>query len=323
MIKKEDNLWNGILKDTFKDFIEFMHPGIAEILNMSNEFQFLDEELEQLFPIENEGNAINFINKLVKVFKHDGHEEWILLHVEIRKKYQKDLGKKMFTYFHKILDKFDKRISTYILFTEVSGKDIPDYYITGFLGTKLTYHFNSYKIAEVSDQELIENKNPFVIVILVARMFLKVKHIKDSRECNMLLQELKYNLATELYSRNIDPIKTNAIMNFLRYYIRFDNKDISIEFEKRIKILTNNKMGIEEQLLEIAEKKGFEKGEQSGREATNKQFVFNLIHNFGYSMEETAEFVQLPLTAVKEYASQYEGTEIKKYNTSKVSKYKI
>lgn len=323
MIKKEDNLWKGILEDTFKDFIEFMHPGIAEILDMHKEFQFLDKELKQIFPIEKEDILPEVINKLVKVFKRSGHEEWILLHVDAQKKYQKGLGKRMFTHFHKIIDKFDKRVSAYILFTEMTGREIPDYYITGFMGTKLTYHFNCYKIADATDQELLDNNNPFVIIILAARIFLKIKHIKDSRERDELLQELKYSLARELHFRNIGSVKTNAMMNFLRYYIRFDNKDISNVFEKRIRILTNNNMGIEEQLLDIAEKKGFEKGEQSGREAVNKELIFNMIHNFGYSMEETAGFVQLPLSLVKEYASQYEGTEIKKYNTSKVSKYKI
>jgi predicted transposase/invertase (TIGR01784 family) len=55
-------------------------------------------------------------------------------------------------------------------------------------------------------------------------------------------------------------------MNFLRYYIRFENQDINTKFEQQVEILTerSNTMGIEELLLDRAEKKGERKGEKKG-----------------------------------------------------------
>jgi predicted transposase YdaD len=58
-------------------------------------------------------------------------------------------------------------------------------------------------------------------------------------------------------------------MNFLRYYIRFENQDINTKFEQQVEILTerNTTMGIEELLLDRAEKKGEKKGERKGEKA--------------------------------------------------------
>jgi predicted transposase/invertase (TIGR01784 family) len=62
-------------------------------------------------------------------------------------------------------------------------------------------------------------------------------------------------------------------MNFLRYYIRFENPEMFAKFEEEIAILTerNTTMGIEEFLLDNAEKIGIERGiEKSVRDIALK-----------------------------------------------------
>lgn len=307
MIRKEDSLWKGLLEGVFEDFIRFMHPGIAVILDLTRKPEFLDKELEQVFPPENEQFSPKVVDKLVKVFTHEGKEEWILLHIEIQGRYHKDFGKRMFTYFYRILDKYNKRISAYAIFTEETAKHRPECYALEFMGTSMRYRFNTYKIAAATDEELLKDENPFAIVVLAARAIFKGRQIKNSKDRDQLLMELKFGLAKELELRNIEPQKAITIMNFLRYYIRFEDKNLNIEFDKKIEILTNKKrtMGIEEQLLEIARKKGEfigeRKGERKGQKNAHKQIIQNLIHNLGYSEEKIAEIIAIPLSAVKKY----------------------
>jgi predicted transposase/invertase (TIGR01784 family) len=69
-----------------------------------------------------------------------------------------------------------------------------------------------------------------------------------------------------LLAKQIAKEKIRVLMNFLRYYIRFENQDINTKFEQQVEILTerSNTMGIEELLLDRAERKGEKKGERKG-----------------------------------------------------------
>ncbi len=49
-MKRDDTLWKGILEDIFDDFLRFMYPNADEIFDIGRGFEFLDKELEDLFP---------------------------------------------------------------------------------------------------------------------------------------------------------------------------------------------------------------------------------------------------------------------------------
>ncbi len=49
-MKRDDSLWKAILEDIFDDFLRFFIPNANEIFDMEKGFEFLDKELEQLFP---------------------------------------------------------------------------------------------------------------------------------------------------------------------------------------------------------------------------------------------------------------------------------
>jgi len=42
-------------------------------------------------------------------------------------------------------------------------------YVSEFLGTKLEYHYNVYKVSQQSEAELLQSNNPFAMVVLTVR----------------------------------------------------------------------------------------------------------------------------------------------------------
>ena len=134
------------------------------------------------------------------------------------------------------------------------------------MGTSLKYIFNTYQIASQSDEELLANDNPFALVVLTAKTALAGKGIKNSRQRDELLLGLKLKLAKQLLNRQIAKDKVRILMNFLRYYVRFENTDINAKFEQEVENLTGigTTMGIEELLLDRATKQGLEKGIKRG-----------------------------------------------------------
>lgn len=279
------------------------------ILDLDKGVEFLDKELEQVFPPENDAYSPKVVDKLVKVFTKSGKEEWILIHIEVQGQYHRGFAQRMFTYFYRILDKYKKPITAYAIFTEANPAKRPDTFESAFMGTSVRYTFNTYKIAQQSDQELLASDNPFAMVILTAKIAMKGKDLKDGNPRDELLLDLKLTLAKQLLIKQIPKNKVRVIMNFLKYYVRFENPDINAKFEEQVEILTERSytMGIEELLLDRAEKKGLEKGIEKGlekgKEEKSHTIVENLIIKMGLSDEQAADLAEVSLEFVAEIRS--------------------
>ena len=289
-------LWKGILEDVFDDFMRFLSPESESVLDLDRRFEFLDKELEQVFPPEDDAYAPKVVDKLVKVFTKSGKEEWILVHVEVQGQYQQDFARRMFTYFYRILDKYQKQITAYAIFTESIEKERPDTFESAFLGTSVRYTFNTYKIASQTEQELMASNNPFALVVLTAKAAVQGKEIKDDAERDELLLGLKLNLAKILLAKQIPKDKVRVLMNFLKYYVRFENQDINSKFEEQVEILTERSttMGIEELLLDRAKKEGKAEGRVEGK----IDLIEKMISELGLSDEQIARTADMSVEFV-------------------------
>ncbi|GLU52556.1 hypothetical protein Dfri01_20170 [Dyadobacter frigoris] len=281
-MNRDDTLWKGILENLFPDFLRFFFQDADKLLNIEKGFEFLDKELEQLFPSE-EIDAPKFVDKLVKVFTKGGKEEWILVHIEVQGYNDKEFAKRMFTYFYRIPDKYGKPVTAIAIFTDRNKKYHPSVFEYEFLGTRNTFSFNTYKIIDQNEEVLIENDNPFAIVILTILLALKRNKPDDESLFN-----LKYLLARNLLKRKIEKKKIDDLLIFLHQYVRFADSDYSLNLDKVIEELTENKrnMGIREMVLERAKKEE--------REENKFSFVKNLLLAKRFTIQEIASFTDVP-----------------------------
>lgn len=280
-MNKDDTLWKGILENICDDFLRFFFKDAEKLFDLERGFQFLDKELEQLFPTE-EIEAPKFVDKLVKVYTKTGEEDWILVHIEVQGYDDKDFAKRMFTYFYRILDKYGKPVTAIAIFTDANRKFHPAVYNYKYLGSKLVYEFNTYKIIEQDETALMENENPFSIVVLTVLLALKKKKLDDDS-----LFDLKYSLAKNLLRRKISKKKIDDLLIFLQRYISFADQGYNVKFDKEIGALTENSksMGIREMVLDKAEKKGVEKATVS--------FIVSLWETGNYTVSQIASLVKV------------------------------
>lgn len=287
---------------------------VDEILDLERGVQFLDKEPEQVFPPDNETFSPKIVDKLVKVFTREGHDEWILIHIEAQGKYTPDFGKRMFTYYYRLMDKYNKRIAAYAIFTEDSSKSRPNIFKIEFMGTEMTFRFNTFKIAVPTDAELHASENPFAIVVLAARAVLAGKNIKDKLQRDFFKKDLKIELIRKLQAKNIPDAKIRAIWIFINYYIRFELEETNIIYNNELEILNKNKatMGIEEQVLDMLKNEYFEEGERKGKiegknEGKNElkeTLVRRYILDFEFTDQQIAKLLQVTLKYVKSIRSQ-------------------
>ncbi|TAF95127.1 MAG: hypothetical protein EAZ32_10480 [Cytophagia bacterium] len=94
--------------DIFDDFLRFFITDAEELFDFSRPFEFLDKELEQLFPANPDDFSPKYVDKLVKVFTREGQEKWVLVHIEVQGSKDGNFEHRMFQYFYRIYDKFQR-----------------------------------------------------------------------------------------------------------------------------------------------------------------------------------------------------------------------
>ena len=284
-MKRDDTLWKGILEDLFDDFLRFIYPDADDLFDMARGFDFLDKELEDLFPQTDEEN-IRYVDKLVRVWLKDGTEEWILIHIEVQGAPEISFPERMYIYNYRLRDKFNRKITAWAILADRNKKFLPRHFKESYLGTTLTYEFNMLKIINQDEEALRKMDNPFAIVILTVLLALK-----KTKTNELELIDLKMDLVKELMKRNIEKKKIRALMNFLQYYVRFNTENTLI-FEEKLEQFTGKKypMGIEQLLLQRAETQGDEK--------KTKKVIRNARLK-GLSIEVIADIVTLPVDKVR------------------------
>ena len=295
-MKRDDTLWKGILENLFDDFLRFFFKDADRLFDMKKGFQFLDKELEQLFPSPENMQAPKFVDKLVKVFTKEEKEEWLLVHVEIQGYHDKDFGKRLFKYWYRILDKYDKPVTTIVIFTNADKNFRPDAYEYECLGTTNTFRFNTYKIIEQDEAALEHNNNPFAMVVLAVLLALKSKRMTDSDLFN-----LKFSLAKRLLERKFSKKKIGDLLIFLQLYVRFADPAFNLNFDKAIEVITKNRktMGIREMVLERAKREGLEEGLEKGKLQGKIEEVKNLLLKMAMTDAQAADIAGVPVDFVK------------------------
>ena len=260
-MKRNDILWKAALEDLFDDFLRFFYPDAESIFDLDKGFEYLDKELDQLFPPEQDNYTPRFVDKLIKVFTREGKEKWVLVHVEIQGYSHPDFAARMFQYYYRILDKYATPITAFAIFTDSNKGFNQKFFEHEFLGTRIYYSYNTCKIIEQDNEALIGSNNPFALAVLCAKIAITARQDQQ-------LFELSYSMAKQLLNKQMPKDKIRKVMNFLRFYIRFENPEMFSKFEKEITVLTERSatMGIEEFLLDSAEKKGIEQGMEKGRQ---------------------------------------------------------
>ena len=101
-------LWKSMLEEVMADLLLFVDPEIGKQVDLNRGFEFLDKELAQMYPEPEKKSDTKFVDKLVKVYQKDGSEEWVLCHVEVQGKDDPTFAKRMFKYYCRIFDRFDR-----------------------------------------------------------------------------------------------------------------------------------------------------------------------------------------------------------------------
>ena len=258
-MKTNDLLWKGIIEELCDDFLLYFYPDDFDTFDIERGIEFLDKELEQLFPTSKE--KPRHVDKLLKIYLKNGSERWILVHVEVQGNPDPLFDKRIYIYNYRIFDRYDQMVSSVAIFTDSNKKYHPKEYKSSFLGTEISFKFKTYKVLEQDLKILRASNNPFATVIETAYLALKKGKIDDDS-----LYDLKIDLVRRMFKKNFSKNKIRAMLGFIKFYVRFENPEKGLNFDFDIDKITNKTypMTVEEILLWQAKEEGIEQGIEQG-----------------------------------------------------------
>ena len=277
---KYDSAWKLVIRQLFKDFLEFFFPDIYNAVDFTKEIVFLDKELNEIDPDSNQGDRVADV--LVKVHLKDGSTKYIciVIHIEVQGDPRPHFMERMFIYYYRAFDKEKKEkvpvISAAIL-TDENKNYRPDEYSVSLFGFELRMKIPIVKIIDYKiEEELIEkletSDNPMALVVKAQLKSHEVKHADDSRKF-----EVTKELIRQCYAHGYSRDDTHLILNFFDWAIRLPET-----YKEQIKIVI--KQAEEEYKMEYvaiwerdAEKRGEKRGEERGMEKKAKETAKNLF----------------------------------------------
>ncbi|TDX00799.1 putative transposase/invertase (TIGR01784 family) [Dinghuibacter silviterrae] len=309
-MKKDDTLWKGLIEDLFPEFLQFFYPKARGMIDRQTTFEFLDKELQDLFPSSDANLAPKFVDKLVRV-KSLMEEESILVHIELQGYREKNFPERMFRYYYRIRDRYGQPVTALAIFMGSATKVVSQYY-DECLGTELMYNYNVFDIWETDEDTLKCSANPFAIVVLAARTALLKGKITD-RE---LVTQHAW-LFEALEAKKLSQRKKLVISAFLESCVQFEEPRTYRTFGKQLESITGKKnpMGViemlKEQGLEEGRAKGLAQGHAEGLavgraeghaeglEEAKAAFVTNLLSKLHLTDEQIADVAGVDLKFVK------------------------
>ncbi|AYQ35684.1 hypothetical protein DTQ70_27505 [Runella sp. SP2] len=125
------------------------------------------------------------------------------------------------------------------------------------------------------------------------------------------LLKQKVELLKRLVSKGFSRGKIEALMGFLKLYVRFGKRENDVKFDEAIELLLNKPketMGIVEFVLErerrLGEKRGLAKGEKKGVEAQKLHFVNTLLAETSFDDAKIASLADVSIETVQKLRSQ-------------------
>jgi len=257
-----DETWKDIIEDLFEDFLQFFAPDLYQKVDFNHNYEFLDKGFSRFAGGSVSKNRKS--DKLIKVKLKNGEEKVIFIHIEVQGYHDEDFSLRMFQYFYRIYDNFQKNIFALVIFTDPKKSFKPDSFKYKFFDTEIIYKYRTYKVLEQSENKLIASNNPFAKIVLTALYFIKSEDDLDKYNFKIKLIRM---LITENYSQE----KIDKIFIFIDKILSLP-PDIENKFERKRKIIMEKevkKMGLtwdKSNLAELYREKGREKGKKEGIE---------------------------------------------------------
>lgn len=161
-----DSPWKELLEQYFPEFMAFFFPDAHTDIDWAQGYENLDKELQQIVRDAELGRR--FADKLVRVHRRSGAAQVVLVHVEVQGSVEAEFAKRMFVYYYRLFDRYDKPVVSLAVLGDEQAGWRPDSYETALWGCRASLQFPVVKLLDYASRwdELEADPNPFAVVAM-------------------------------------------------------------------------------------------------------------------------------------------------------------
>ncbi len=267
-MSEQDSPWKEALERYLPSFLALYFPSAYEAIDWTRGYEWLNTELRQVVRDAELGKRLADV--LVKVWRKDGQESWLLIHIEIQGTQEADFPERLFVYHYRIFDRYNRQVVTLAVLTDNRPSWRPDRFAYDLWGCSLEFRFPTVKLLDLADRQaaLEASDNPFAVVTRAHLATMQTRQDPATRLRG------KVRLVRELYERGLsrdDVLQLFRIIDWMMDLPQgleqlFKQEAEQIEQEKHMPYVTS--------IERLAERKG----EVEGRA---KMLILLLEQRFG------------------------------------------
>ncbi|MBF0272020.1 MAG: cytosolic protein [Magnetococcales bacterium] len=275
-----DTPWKRIVEGYFQEFMAFFLPEAHDDIDWSRGHEFLDKELSRMARESEIGDRQ--MDKLVKVWKTGGDEQWVLIHADIQGDRQEQFESRMYTYQYRAYDLKKMVVVGLAILTDESPGWRPVAFRRTLWGSEVCYRFNTVKLLDYqNDLAALElSDNPFAVVVLA---HLKAKETRTEPEARY---QAKWRLMRTLYQRGFSRNRIIDLFTFVDWVLALTDAFEERFWDELKQFEESRKMPYITSVERIGQKRGRLEGRLEGKlEGKAEALIALLQRRFGSDAE--------------------------------------
>ena len=287
-----DSPWKNTLEWYFEDFMAFFFPDAHADIDWSKPVEFLDKELQQVVSDAKLGRR--YADKLVKVWKKNGDEQWVLAHVEVQGEPETHFERRMYSYNYRIFDKYNRPVASFAVLADDRAAWRPEKFSYTLWGCTVSFVFPICKLIDYQTRwaELEASDNPFATVVMAHLKTLETQRNPQAR------YNAKFTLIRRLYERGYERNDVIRLFGFIDWIMHLP-QELEVDFWAELRHYEGrNRMeyitSVQRIGMTIGIEIGMEKGIQTGLQKGALLVLLRLLdHRFGPVSEEMVQRLHL------------------------------
>ena len=156
--------WKEAIEGAFPEYMAFYFPAAHKAIDWARCHEFLDKELHQV--VRDAASGKKFVDLLVRVTGHDAAERLLYIHVEVQTQRDEAFASRMFTYHHRLIDRWGQAVASFAVLADDSPGWRPSEYRIDVLGCTHVFNFPTAKLLDFEPDlaALKCQSNPFALV---------------------------------------------------------------------------------------------------------------------------------------------------------------
>ena len=262
-----DSPWKEALDRFLPAFLAFFFPEVHVAIDWNKPYESLEKELQR---VAGEGElGLRLADKLFKVWRRDGEEAWVLIHIEVQSQADDMFAERMYIYNYRVYDKHRRPVVSLAVLGDSQAQWRPSSFGYELWGCKVRLEFPVVKLLDyqVDLAALEAQANPFALVVLAHLQTMATRQNLESRK------QWKTRVVKGLFERGLEAEAIRQLFRLIDWMMDLP-QELEKQFHQEIHAFEEEmKMPYVTSIERIAREEGLKKVRKKGAKKDVKKDV--------------------------------------------------